>query len=82
MKIKITGKFIIAEEIPVEVKSGLILPSKQTNEGILKVVAAPKDSEFKANDKILLNSSWSQKIDYKDKEYSVVPFENIVGVLL
>jgi co-chaperonin GroES (HSP10) len=78
-----TGLFVLAEEIEEEKKANkLILTAKTEEKPFLRVVAAPKNDKGIIDGRIiLLNNAWCKKITHKDKEYCIVPLDNIVGVL-
>lgn len=82
LPIKTMGNFVIAEEIPVEVKAGkLLLTSAKKSDQFLRVVSGGSDKGLYPGDQILVNNEWNKKFMYEDKEYCIVLSENIVGVV-
>ena len=80
--IQTIGQFLIAEEIPEEVKPGkLLLTTAKKIDPFLKVVSGGSDKGISVGDKILINNEWNKKFTYNDKEYCIVPYDNIVGVI-
>ncbi len=80
--IKVTGNFVIAEEMPAQTSVGkIILSTTKKADQFLRVVAGGGDKNISVGDQILVNNEWNKKFLYEDKEYCIVLSENIVGVI-
>lgn len=80
--ISVIGKRIIAKDIPKEEKGSLlIVPEMRKLEKIVEVVEAPEDAKVKIGDKIMISASYMHKIEHEGKEYFLVPYDDIIGII-
>lgn len=80
-KIKITGRFVIAQDITEESQPGKLIVTSPKKDAFMKVVSTCDESSITCGDKILINAEWNKKFVYKDEEYYIIPLDNIVGVI-
>ena len=79
---QVIGKRILALPFEEEKKTSLLILEDDKPKNIFIVANIPigQDCPVEIGEKVLIKTSWSQKVTLQDVEYSIIHFDDILGV--